>query len=116
METNNGYQVNDRVVLSSKDFAIHGKIIKVVPTEELREYIEQNGHQSTFDSIRERDPEFDQFPLYIMEPDNNNKPASFEQAKAIVRGITREQYDMLFLGRLFVAIDSDLIPEDLFQR
>lgn len=62
-----------------------------------------------------RDPSYAKYHIYEVEPDSSPGPCSFEEAACIVPGLTRYQYDMLMDRRVFACLDSDLLPEEIFD-
>ena len=119
----------DRVVKSSPTGSYRGKIFEVIQPEEdyvgmLIACMGQEMAESYVEGFRKRDKDYDKFPIYIVEPDGNGEPVKdMTQAESIIPGITKKQFKflcsltqdqtfMFFFQRLFIALDSDLLPDD----
>ena len=65
-------------------------------------------------SYLERDPHCLDNPIYGIIPDGFSEPATWEVASLICPALTRQQYDRImgWHGRYFVALESDIIPEE----
>jgi hypothetical protein len=102
--------------MSSIHFSFHGEIVEVYDTEYMFNFAsEQIGHYEA-SVAKEKGEEILNYPMYIIKPDDYECPATFEQAKAIVPGITEKQYGLLMKPRMFLCKDVDLLPENLFTE
>lgn len=118
-ETRPIYQVGDGVLRTSVDFSFKGKISQVIPPNEVAEMLDyflenypEDEVRTVMETYRSRDQEFADHPMYVMIPEGCDKPASFEQAKCIIPGITKQVYDRLMKPRHFLVLESDIVPLD----
>lgn len=109
--------VGDKVVRSSLDFSFRGVISQVITPDEFEANLERIRETNPNEEVEKalewyaiRDESYRERPMYIMIPDGYDRPATFDQAKAIVPGLTRVQYDRIMQPRYFLVLESDIIP------
>lgn len=107
------FNPGDNVVKSCKDgFNFHGWVLAAIPPDQIEEHLVN--YQVIGDFIAafdRRDPDWRQFPIYIVQPHSSPGPAPYEEAQYIIPGLTKEQYDLLMHSRRWIVLDSDLLPE-----
>lgn len=126
------YRLGDvvsRVSIDGKLVSVSGKIVAISPggrtIEYFRSLLSGNGYNQTFIEsflgvMLKRDPDFMDKPVYVIEPETSPGWASFEEAKSIVPGISKREYDflacltefqrtLLWGHRLFIVLDSELV-------
>lgn len=111
------YNVGDRVVKSGLDMAFHGEVHAVIPPDMIPEALAElhrnnpHGTESTIDLFTRMDPTWQEHALYFVEPDSSPGIASYEEAHKICPALTRHQYEMITTRRVFLVLDSQLLPE-----
>lgn len=119
MEIRPNYRVGDRVIHCRPGMGFSGVVHTVVKPDEMNECLdamrEDKGYQEIENSLnwyRQRDPDALKNPVYVIVPDGYDKPATWEQAQLICPTLTEYQYRRIVGSRMFIVLESDIIPEE----